>query len=80
MTVVIGLPSVRADPSTAAENTYLNDVKSHMQQYSDTRLQIVSDRDLVAAGWQACQDPRQQGIDPIIVNYAKQDLCPNTSR
>jgi hypothetical protein len=84
--VVIDAPPVRADPSPGAENTYLNDVKVNMQRYGDTRLQSVNDGDLLAAGRQACQalangsNPRQQGIDPIIVNYAKQDLCPNASR
>jgi hypothetical protein len=80
---VIGAPSVRADPSAPAEIKFLNDVRSNMQRYGDTRVEGMSDANLVGEGWWACHElaigasPQHQGIDPLIAHYASVDLCPN---
>jgi hypothetical protein len=80
---VIDAPSVQADPSAPAESQFLKDVHSHMQAYGDTQANRLSDADLVGEGLLACHDraigvsPQQQGIDPLIAQYAKVDLCPS---
>ena len=80
---VIGAPPVQADPSAPAENKFLNDVHSHMQLYGDTRVESISDSDLVGEGWLTCRNlaigvrPQQEGIDPLIAQYAVIDLCPH---
>jgi hypothetical protein len=80
---VIGAPPVQAYPSGPDENKFVKDVHSHMQIYGDTRVESLSDSDLVGEGWWTCRNlaigvrPQQEGIDPLIAQYAVIDLCPN---
>jgi len=43
----------------------------------------MSDASLVGEGWWTCRNlaigvsPQQEGIDPLIAQYAVIDLCPN---
>jgi len=80
---LLGAPPVQADPSAPAENKFVKDVHSHMQLYGDTRVESMSDASLVGEGWWTCRNlaigvsPQQEGIDPLIAQYAVIDLCPN---
>jgi hypothetical protein len=79
----IGAPPAEAYPSAPAENKFVKDVHSHMQLYGDTRVESMSDANLVGEGWWTCRNlstgvrPQQEGIDPLIAQYAVADLCPN---
>lgn len=76
---VIGAPAAQAYPSASAENKFLSDVRANMQRYGDTRVESMSDANLVGEGWWACHQlaiGESEGIDPLIGHYASIDLCP----
>ncbi|MCB0055661.1 MAG: hypothetical protein KDE45_01500 [Caldilineaceae bacterium] len=66
-----------ADPYTAAEVAYLNDMHQWAAGINEDDAHLLSD------GWYACHlkatgiNTDAAGIDPAISFYASRDLCPN---